>query len=191
MGIRKTKFIKGNYYHIYNRGCNKDHIFYEEKNYRFLLKKINKYYIECNISIIAYCLMPNHYHFLLRQDSDIPISKFVQSIFNSYTKAINKMYNRSGTLFENKYKSIHVSKENYLLHLCRYIHRNPLEAKLVNNLSDWKYSNYPEWIGIRKGKLFDREFMIERFGSISKYVEFVSDNKEYSFPDNFENLKID
>ena len=136
MGIRKVKFLKNNYYHIYNRGCNKENIFIDDENYIYLLRKIIKYKDEFNISVIPYCLMPNYYHFLFRQDSGILISKFIQRLFNGYTKAINKKYGRNGTLFEGKYHSIEVDNENYLIHLCRYIHRNPFEANLVKNLED-------------------------------------------------------
>lgn len=191
MGIRKTTFTKGNYYHIYNRGCNKENIFFDEDNYLFLLDKFKKYKEDFNISVIAYCLMPNHYHFLLRQNADFSISGYIQRIFNSYTKAINKKYGRSGTLFGGKFLSILVDKENYLIHLCRYIHRNPVEAKLVKDILDWKYSNYHEWIGIRKGKLFDKEFILERFGSLKSYQDFVEDEKLYQQPIDFRKVRLD
>lgn len=77
----------------------------------------------------------------MRQDGNVAISNFMQDIFNSYSKAFNKMYNRTGTLFEGPFKSIHIDKDNYLIHLCRYIHRNPLEAKLVADLEKWSFSN--------------------------------------------------
>jgi len=189
MGIRKVKFIKNNYYHIYNRGCNKENIFIGDENYIYLLRKIIKYKDEFNISVIAYCLMPNHYHFLLRQDSEVLISDFMQRVFNSYTKAINKKYGRSGTLFEGKYQAIHIDKENYLIHLCRYIHRNPIEAKLVSNISEWKYSNYLDWLGMRKGKLVDKNFILDRFGSANNYKKFIED--EYKEPINFKSLCLD
>jgi len=191
MGIRKTKFAKGNYYHIYNRGCNKENIFFDENNYLFLLNKFKKYKDDFNISIIAYCLMPNHYHFLLRQNSDFSISGYIQRIFNGYTKAINKKHERSGTLFGSKYQSILVDKENYLIHLCRYIHRNPVDAKLVLDISDWKYSNYHEWIGNREGSLFDKEFILERFGTIISYKNFVDDEKLYKKPVDFGQVCLD
>ena len=191
MGIRKIKFIKDRYYHLYNRGTNRNKIFFETENYLFLLKKLSKYKNEFDIDIIAYCLMPNHYHFLLRQNSENLISYFMQRVFNSYTKAINKKYNRSGTLFEGKYKAIYVDKENYLIHLCRYIHRNPLEAKLVDKLEDWEFSNYIDWIGKRNGKLIDRNFINERFDDITKYKEFVNIEKEYQPPKNFGSIIID
>ena len=130
MARRKTEFCKDNYYHIYNRGSCRQLVFQSNENYLFLLKRFGEALAGKSIEVIAYCLMPNHYHFLLRQDKEHTISDLMQKTFNSYSKAFNKMYNRSGTLFEGPFKSIHVDKDNYLIHLCRYIHRNPLEAGL-------------------------------------------------------------
>jgi len=173
MARRKTQFIEGEYYHIFNRGCNAENIFRSEKNYLYLLGKIKESIEGFKIAIIAYCLMPNHYHFLLRQDGDRSISDWIQHIFNSYTKAFNKMYKRSGTLFEGSFKAIHIDKQDYLIHLCRYIHRNPLDAGLVTNIDLWKYSNYLEWIGKRNGKLADKEFVRNHFPRPEDYVKFV------------------
>ena len=117
--------------------------------------------------------MPNHYHFLLRQDSDIPISTFIQRIFNSYTKAYNKKYERSGTLFEGRFKAIHVDKEGYLLHLCKYIHANPVKALLVEAPEEWEFSNYPEWVGERNGTLIDKDF-VDEFGK--EYAKELRDH---------------
>jgi len=170
------EFYKGNYYHIYNRGANKNPIFFEETNYRFLLKRLKKYTGKFSISMIAYCLMPNHYHFLMRQDADHTIGKCIQSVFNSYTKAINKRYNRTGTLFEGPYRAIHIDDQYYLLYLCRYIHRNPLEANLVKYPEEWVYSNYLEWVDKRSGNLFNKEFQEDFFSDKLRYAEFVTGN---------------
>ena len=89
--------------------------------------------------------------FITRQDSNSSISNFIQRIFNNYTKAVNKKYKRSGTLLEGKFQSIQIDKENYLIHLCRYIHRNPVEAKLVTKMEDWEYSNSPDWTELEMG----------------------------------------
>ncbi len=173
MSQRNVQFFPGGYYHIFNRGCDREAIFRTNENYLFLLRRIRKYFEPNLVTVIAYCLMPNHYHFLLRQNSDIPISDLIQALFNSYSKAFNKMYNRKGTLFEGKYKSLHVDEENYLIHLCRYIHRNPFEAGLVSNLEGWAFSNYLEWIGKRNGALVDRAFVQSRFPSPIDYQRFV------------------
>ena len=177
MPKRRTVFAKGKYYHIYNRGANRQRIFRNPDNYLFLLRKLKKYFIRDRITIIAYCLMPNHYHFLLRQDDDISIADFIQAIFNSYTKAFNKMHNRTGTLFEDRFQSKLVDKEAYLIHLCRYIHRNPIDAEtpLVQALEDWPYSNYLEWIGRRNGSLVCHEFIQSYFPNREDYIHFVHD----------------
>ena len=128
-----------------------------------------------NLTFIAYSLMPNHYHFLLRQDGDQSAGLLPQRLFNSYTKAYNKRYDQSGTLFEGRYQAKEVGNENYLLHLCRYIHANPVKDALVSDLVDWEYSNYLEWIGERQGKLFDRDFVKEYFDAPQDYRNFVLD----------------
>jgi len=125
------------------------------------------------MTLIAYCLMDNHYHLLLRQNGDIEISKFMQAVFNVYTKAFNSKYKHSGTLFEGPYKAIHVDRSEYLLHLCRYIHWNPLEAGLVVKPEQWPYSNYAEFVGKRNGTLVDYEFVKLNFGSPETYEDFV------------------
>jgi REP element-mobilizing transposase RayT len=89
---------KGMYYHIYNRGISKSPIFREEGNYLFVLRKIKEVCRENQLSLIAYCLQPNHYHFCTRQDGDHPAGNLPQLVFNSYTKAYNKKYGHSGTL---------------------------------------------------------------------------------------------
>ena len=171
----KISWVPGHYYHLYNRGAHKLSIFPEEKNYIYLLGKIKKYLLELQLTLIAYCLMPNHYHFLVRQDGDFEAGLLPQRVFNSYSKAYNKAYAHSGTLFEGRYKAKLVSSNNYLLHLCRYIHANPVKDGLVQNLEEWQFSNYPDWIGERNGKLVDKQFVEEYFPKSSDYVEFVQD----------------
>jgi putative transposase len=176
MARRKVSFLPGHYYHIYNRGANREQIFRNEENYVFLLRKIKSYASELSITIIAYCMMPNHYHFLVRQEAETPLCQFIQAVFNSYTKAFNKAFGRSGTLFEGPFQAIHIEQESHLLHLCRYIHRNPLDAGLVTDPGEWPFSNYLEWIGRRTGSLVDRNFVQEHFPSSERYGNFVNDH---------------
>jgi putative transposase len=119
--------------------------------------------------------MPNHYHFLVRQDGDKSAGLLPQRVFNSYTKAYNLKYNRSGTLFQGPYQVRHITNNSYLLNLCRYIHANPVKDGLVADIDDWPYSNYLEWIGKRSGSLFDLRFVQEHFSSPQRYTEFVLD----------------
>ncbi len=146
MARRATKFIKGEFYHIYNRGCGRDRIFQSSENFRFLQRLLREYSSEFNVSVIAYTLLPNHYHLVLRQNGESSAGDYVQRIFNRYVKAFNKMYRRTGTLFEGPFRSIQVEDDAYLIRLCRYIHRNPLEARLVARIEDWEFSDYGEWI---------------------------------------------
>lgn len=173
MTRRKILFLPDNYYHIYNRGAHKANIFRNEADYLFLLMYVKRELERCAITMIAYCLMYNHYHFLLRQNGGVEISKFMQAVFNIYTKAFNGKYELSGTLFEGPYKAILVERNEYLLHLCRYIHRNPLEAGLVAKPEQWQFSNYAEFVGKRNGTLMDHEFVKTNFGSPEAYKDFV------------------
>ena len=169
----RPEFIPGNYYHIYNRGAHRYPIFRETSNYRFVLRKMKRYLRELQLTPIAYCLMPNHYHFVIRQDGEHRAGLLPQRIFNSYTKAYNKRYNHSGTLFQGDYQIIPVLEEDYLLHLCRYSHANPVKDGLVARLEDWPYSNYLEWVGLRNGTMVDREFVKMHFPNPGSYTEFV------------------
>ncbi len=126
MPPRSVQFIQGGYYHIYNRGVNRQPIFQNEDNYLYLLRLLKRVATECNVSVIAYALLPNHYHWLLRQDKDIPAGKVPTRVFNSYTQAYNIANNRSGVLFESRYQLIHIETNEYLHQLCRYIHCNPV-----------------------------------------------------------------
>ena len=171
---KRPLYTPGEYYHIYNRGAHQTAIFREPENYVFVLKNVKKYCQELQVTPIAYCLMPNHYHFLLRQDGETSVGLLPQRVFNSYTKAYNKRYEHSGTLFEDNYKVRHVQGESYLLNLCRYIHANPVKDGIVSDLLDWPYSNYLEWIGERRGTLIDREFVKLYFETPVTYREYVA-----------------
>ena len=177
MPRRKTIFTKGHYYHIYNRGANRERIFFNQENYLYCLHLMKKYFGQHQIAVIAYCLMPNHYHFLLRQDGEIAISKVISQLFNAYVLAVNNQQGRSGTLFAGRFRDVHVDKESYLIHLCRYIHANPVKAGLMADPGEWPYSNYLEWVGERPGTLIDRAFVATYFPTApdATYREFVLD----------------
>ena len=163
----------GMYYHIYNRGMSKSPIFREEANYLFVLEKVKEYIKANHLSMIAYCLEPNHYHFLTRQDGEEPAGNLPQFVFNSYTKAYNKRYQHSGTLFEGRFRAKPIQTKSYLLHLCRYIHGNPVKDGLVADPAQWPYSNYLEWIGERNGSLVDKDFIKTQFGNADEYKIFL------------------
>ena len=171
----RPKYHPGGIYHIYNRGSHRESIFREPDNYLFVLRKIKNYSSELHLVILAYCLMPNHFHLLIRQDGDQPAGLLSQRVFNSYSKAYNKRYQHSGTLFQGPYRVKQVVQTVHLLHLCRYIHANPVKDGLVTEPGDWPYSNYLEWIEKREGTLVDRAFVQAHFEQSVRYVEFVLD----------------
>jgi REP element-mobilizing transposase RayT len=173
MPRRKLQFAPGQYYHIYNRGAGRQSIFHEDRNYLYVLDLLAQVAAECDVSVIVYCLLPNHYHWTLRQDGDTPAGLVPKRVFGSYSQAFNKAYNRSGTLFEGPYHAIHVESDEYLRHLCRYIHANPVRHGIATDVELWPYSNYLEWIGKRGGELVDRAFVQAHFASAEEYQAYV------------------
>ena len=167
------KHYSGQYYHVYNRGTNRQPIFASEENYRFLSQRAKQFLPLYSIRIIAYVLMPNHYHFLIGVDKDESLSRFLQRLFNSYSQAFNRQQNRTGTLFERRAKSVSIDESAYVYALVRYIHLNPVVAGLVSAPKDWQFSNYLEWINARNDGLFDPQFRELFFSSPGEYKNFV------------------
>lgn len=185
MPRRTVPLIADEYYHLYNRGVNRQTIFFEQENYSFFLRGLRRYLIgETKNSeffknsefsttiIIAYCLMPNHYHLLVRPHSD-QLSRQMQRFSISYTRAVNKRYGRVGPLFQGQFQATHVDKDAYLTHLSRYIHLNPVAAGLVARPQDWTYSSYRDIIGLRDGTLPRPAAVLEQFPSTAVYRDFV------------------
>jgi REP element-mobilizing transposase RayT len=140
----------GCYYHIYNRGNNRENLFLEERNYRHFLKLYARY-VAPVADTYAYCLLKNHFHVLVRikdvaeqgQPGKLlnPSQQFGH-LFNAYSKAINKAYRRTGSLFEHPFERIKVTSEPYLFRLVTYIHHNPQTHGLIADFRDWPYSSY-------------------------------------------------
>ncbi|MFN8465999.1 MAG: transposase [Caldilineaceae bacterium] len=173
MARRSTTFSPGIYYHIYNRGAHRMALFCDDGDYLRLLQLLKEYSSLLSLSVIAYCLMPNHYHWLIRQDGAPAARLLPQRVFNAYSHAFNTRRSHSGTLFEGRYKAIPVTNDNYLHQLCRYIHANPVHHGFAVDPGLWPYSNYLDWIGERNGKLVDKEFVKEHFGTSDAYKTFV------------------
>lgn len=141
----------GKYYHPYNRSNNNEIVFKEEQNYDYFLKKYHAY---CDpfFEMVSYCLMPTHFHFLVLSKSDdvSSVRKSIAFWLSSYTKAINKRFERHGSLFQPRAKGKEITDESYLMILISYIHQNPLRAKLVKRMEEWPYSSYRGLIGMSK-----------------------------------------
>lgn len=173
MPYRQNAFAPGCIYHVYNRGINRMPIFARPANYVYLLGKVKSLSAELAVRVLAYCLMPNHYHFILRQDGETPLSVFMQRLFITYTQAFNKQQGRRGPLFEERFRHILVDRDEYVMHVCRYVHLNPVVAGLVRRPEEWPYSNYLEWIEARAGTIVDRDFRRRFFPSADSYRVFV------------------
>ncbi|MEP6750034.1 MAG: transposase [Bacteroidota bacterium] len=167
----------GKVYHIYNRGNNKQNIFFEDENYSFFLKRFDKY-LAAKMDVLAYCLMPNHFHLLVRikiidgiSDNGIAIAvaKAFRNFLISYTKAINKKYDRTGVLFQPKYKRAEVDNDFYFSWLIQYVHMNPVIAGLCKNPEDWKYSSYTAILGDKATKISVKEVR-EWFGGVAEFI---------------------
>ena len=179
---RRLPFVQGGYYHIYNRGAGRQAIFYEERNYAYLLRLLKAVARESEVTVVAYCLLPNHYHWLLRQDGDTPAGKVPTRVFGSYSQALNRAYDRTGTLFEGPYKALAVETDAYFVNLCAYLHLNPVHHGLVAEPEAWPYSNYLEWIEKRPGTLVDRDLVRAYFANPRAYEEFIEDTRQrYTF----------
>jgi REP element-mobilizing transposase RayT len=178
---RREPFVEGHYHHIYNRGAGRQAIFVEERNYIYALRLLKRVASACNIAVIAYCLLPNHYHWQLRQDGETPAGKVPTRVFGSYTQASNRAYERTGTLFEGPYKALAVTVGAHFVNLCSYIHLNAVHHGLVDTPNQWPYSNYLEWIEKRPGTLVDRDLVRNYFAEPQAYEEFVKLAQQQTF----------
>jgi putative transposase len=199
MPRRSIPFLPDQYYHFYNRGNNRQPVFFARANYLYFLRGIKKYL--CGyLDILAYCLLPTHYHILGRvrsgktsevlktsevSDASKLVSRAMQKFGISYTKAMNKRFGRVGALFQGQFQAKPIRYYNHLLNLCIYIHANPVKNGLVKLPEDWEFSNYPEWLNLRDGTLVDRELISAIFGTVEEYKTLVMEYVRTGYlPDN-------
>ncbi len=177
MPYRRAQFYAGGYYHLYNRGNNYQDIFFERENYIYFLRQMRKYLKTDVVDIVAYCLMPNHYHLMILLKGE-GLANLMQPLLLSYTKAINERYHRVGSLFQGRFKAILVDKEAYLLQLSRYIHLNPVAVALVKRPEDWEFSSYRDFIGLRNGTLVKPNALQPYLKSPEAYRKFVESSAD-------------
>jgi len=180
-------FAPGEFFHIYNRGNNKQDIFLEDSDYEFFMLRLkqNLYpdkFDELNIqplppnsfSLVSYCLMPNHFHLLIRQNSEIPTSKLMLKICSSYAKVFNKKYERVGHLYQDQFKQILIDDDEYLKWVVAYIFQNPKVAGLVTHLSDYRWNSYREHVAnLTNSGMCDDKIIKELFEgqNITDFIE--------------------
>lgn len=180
----------GAFYHITTRGNQRQKIFLKNKDFELFLNVIDKAFERYLFYIHCFVLMGNHYHLLI-ETPDGNLSKIMQFINSQYTHFFNFVNNKSGHVFQGRYKSLLVDKDSYLLGLSRYIHLNPLKAGLAKKLEDYRWSSFPYYAGLRPSPKWLRfDFVLSNWDindipkSVEKYKKFISskiDNSEDVF----------
>lgn len=131
------------------------------------------------VEIVCFCLMPNHFHFLLQQKAERGITEFASLLSNSYTKYFNTKNQRVGPLLQGEFKAVHIETNEQLLHLTRYIHLNPLVSYVTKGLADYHWSSYMEYVGRTKDNFCFKEIILDQFKSTEDYIQFVKDQEDY------------
>ncbi|MDT8337353.1 MAG: transposase [Candidatus Izemoplasmatales bacterium] len=141
---------------------------------------------ELLVNIHCFCLMPNHYHLLLSTENKSSLTTFMRKVGTGYTLYFNEKYNRSGCLFQGRYKSIFIESNKYLIQLSKYIHLNPTKDCIVDNLMNYKYSSYLEYIGKKNlPSLIDKTIISKQFRSHNDYQCFVVNDEPINVKGNY------
>lgn len=207
---RKLVFTKNNLYHVFNRGVERRPIFTKTKEYKRAVDLLNYYQYAVTplrfsqfllqpaerqeqiinlmtksgkqIEIISYCLMPNHFHFLIRQVKDNGIPEVISNFTNAYTKYFNTKYDRVGPLLQGTFKAVRVESDEQLIHLSRYIHLNPVTSSLVelSSLPKYEWSSYPSYANNSQNLLVSKGLILSYFKNPNQYKSFVEDQADYA-----------
>ena len=209
MPYRKTPLVSGEYYHIFNRTQNKEPVFVRKSDSERAIKTLNYYRFENPpvklsyflsfgqerrneiflnlakaskiVSIITYCLMPNHFHLVLRQEKENGISRYLALFQNSFTKYRNVKYSRDGHLFKGQFKAVRIEDDDQFLHVHRYVHLNPYSSftvRTISELEDYSYSSLKEYLNVTKG-FCEKEKIMTFFPSLKKYKNFIYNQADY------------
>lgn len=209
MPYRNIPFVTNQIYHVFNRSIASQPIFIDKKDYERILELINYYRFkkpplrfshykrlakeqkgEYEISfminkspmleILAYCIMPNHIHFLLKPKINNAVSDFMRNLQNSYSKYFNTKRNRTGSLFQFMFKAVRMETDEQLIHVSRYIHLNPVTAYMVEvgDLEHYEWSSFKDYV-LNINSFVDKEMISSHFKSIGEHKKFIFDQSEY------------
>ncbi len=205
------QYTEGGHYHVYNRGVERRRIFLDDQDYRVFLHLLEFYLSPASdfgkhplaemtgfspvrarpleplyqkVDLICYCLMPNHFHLLLKQTEKDGMEKLLRRVLTAYVGYFNRRYDRIGHLFQGTYKAVLADSDEQLLHLSRYIHQNPTLTR--GYLNQYPYSSYPCYIGERRSDWLKTEPVLSFFrspkaktlGGFRNYKEFVESDEE-------------
>jgi putative transposase len=188
--------VPNTFYHIYNRGNNKEKIFYKDSNYLFFLSNIDKY-LSGYSNLFAYCLIPNHFHMIIKTLSEDEVNtkakvsdesntleygtiigEQFRKLFMSYTKAINKQENREGSLFKKLYQRKPITSEEYLIRSVIYVHLNTVHHKITRDFENYKWSSFNKILNKMKSNL-QKEEILEMFGGKENYISIHREEREF------------
>lgn len=211
MPHRNQPLVTNETYHVFNRSVGRLPIFLTQKDYKRAMEVISFYIyskppirfshynrlpkdskkdflenLEKNckkqIEILAFCLMPNHFHFLLKQIEPNGISNFIRNFQNSYAKYFNTKTQRSGALFQSMFKAVRMESDEQFLHVARYIHLNPATSYLIQNVSElekYNWSSYPLYLDSQNSEIINKEAVLNFFPSLQKFKEFTLDQADF------------
>lgn len=207
------EFAENEYYHIFNRGFEKNKIFKDEQDFKIFLyylfiylakpETIAKTYpllsprlqtrnLNHDLELLSFCLMDNHFHFLLKQTSKNGISKFMQQLTNAYTKYFNGKYQRTGNLLQGRFKAVRISSDELLIHISRYIHLNPVVAGIAKTPEEYRWSSYKEYASGIFSDIVRGKTLLAYFKSAKEYKNFTEDQITYAKElDKIKHLAID
>lgn len=222
--MRNIKIAPNEYYHIFNRGMNKQNIFPETRDrVRFLflilyfqspvifqnIGRFVKYYVKHRVfnidtatthetverrcvELVAFCLMPNHFHLIIKEVEEGGIARYMQRVLNSYTKYFNAKYSASGHLFQGPYKAVHISSDVQLLYLSAYIHKNPTELFDWKNKEDnYEWSSYRDFFSENRWKeLLVTDIITDSFENREDYRKFVQTSSAKKIEEEIEEVSI-
>ncbi len=179
-----TPILAGKYYHLFNRGTNRQNIFFSAANYAYFLSLMDKF-LSKYMSILAYCLLPNHFHMVVKINDHqssikdpIPSSdpgklavRQLMKLFLTYAMAINKQEKRVGNLFAPKYKRLNISSDEYLKYLVFYTHYNPEKHGIIDSFFSYSFSSYKAICSGKNTKL-DRELVLDIFDGLDNFLNY-------------------
>jgi len=167
------ELLQNNFYHLFNRSNNKEIVFKSRENFLYFLSKYHKYLSEF-VETLAYCLMPDHFHFLIyiKAKNIEQFKKNIGTLLSSYTKAINKAYSRTGSLFQQHTKTKLLLNEKNILTVLAYIHQNPVRKGLVKRIEEWEFSSYRGYVGMTNNALIEKSFALSKFKTIDEFKFF-------------------
>lgn len=208
MPRRRVALATDEIYHVYNRSIARELIFTSLRNlkralriiefYRFpqeirfskfksLPKESKENYLldlrkkKPLVDIYAFALMPNHYHFLVKQLQKKGIVKFVSNLQNSFAKYFNIKNDRNGALFQNSFKGVHIENDEQFIHVSRYIHLNPVTSYIIEfkNLSSYSWTSFSRYAGRGENQFVNTDFLLKMFSPKNDYLKFVADQVDY------------